>query len=92
MARVLRVELDGMGSLMKGHGARELIISVTGRAPMWSSVRRGWSLQETTARDIVAAAEGLGWEVVITGPGAISVAKPMAEAPKRAGVIEGGLW
>lgn len=66
--RVLHVVLDGYGSLVKGPGARELVILATGRAPVWSSIRRGWSVQETTARDCVAAAEIRNYDVVITGP------------------------
>lgn len=74
--RVLEVELAGVGSLVKGFGSRDLIISVTGRAPMWSSTRRGWSLQEATARDVVAAAEALHYDVVMTGRRAVVASTP----------------
>ena len=88
--RVIEVELAGMGSLVRGHGSRELIIDVTGRAPMWSSVSRGWSLQETTARDVVAAAESRGYDVVITGPRVGRDANPAHTrvVPRT----EAGLW
>ena len=66
--RTLEAELDGYGSLVKGYGARELVIAVTGRAPVWSAIRRGWSVQESTARDVLAAADERGYHVVITGP------------------------
>lgn len=88
--RVLEVELAGMGSLVRGYGSRELIIDVTGRAPMWSSIHRGWSLQETTARDVVAAAESRGYDVVITGPRAAREMNP-AHTP-AAPEPEAGLW
>jgi hypothetical protein len=87
--RVLEVELAGMGSLVRGFGSREIVISVTGRAPVWSSIRRGWSLQETTARDVVAAAEARGYDVVITGPRAAADHNP-ANTP--AAQTEAGLW
>lgn len=80
--RVLEVELAGVGSLVRGsHGTRDLVVSVTGRAPVWSSVRRGWSLQEGTARDVVAAAERAGWDVVVTGPR--TAANEHYRAPER---------
>ena len=66
--RVLDAELNGCASLVKGPGSRELVIEVSGRAPVWSSVRRGWSLQEHTARDVIAAAEARFYDIVITGP------------------------
>ena len=66
--RVLEAELNGCASLVKGPGSRELVIEVSGRAPVWSSVRRGWSLQEHTARDVIAAAEARFYDIVITGP------------------------
>ena len=74
--RVLEVELAGMGSLVRGPGSRDLIVEVTGRAPVWSSIRRGWSLQESTVRDVVAAAELAGFDVVITGRRAAAHAPP----------------
>ena len=70
--RVLEVELDGFGSLVRGPGARELVITVTGRPPVWSSIRRGFSVQEKTARDVVAAAELRFYDIVITGRRAVS--------------------
>lgn len=87
--RVLEVELAGMGSLVRGYGARELIIDLTGRPPMWSSIRRGWSLQESTARDVVAAAESRGYDVVITGPRAVD--RNPAHTPAAPTEV-GGLW
>lgn len=65
--RVLEVELDGYGSLVRGHGSRDLVILITGRPPVWSGLRRGWSVKEVTARDVVAAAEIRNYDIVITG-------------------------
>lgn len=67
--RVLEVELAGVGSIVRGPGARELVILVArgNRAPVWSHVRRGWSVQEHTARDVIAAAEVRNYDVVIAG-------------------------
>lgn len=87
---MLEVEMAGMGSLVRGYGSRELIIDLTGRPPMWSSIRRGWSLQESTARDVVAAAEARGYDVVITGPRAVD--RNPANTPAAASAEGGGLW
>ena len=57
--RVLEVELSGHGSLVRGPGARELLVeeSPTSRPPVWIPRLRGWSCQEHTARNVVARAE-----------------------------------
>ncbi|MCW2736101.1 hypothetical protein [Nocardioides sp.] len=88
--RVLEVEFAGVGSLVRGYGSRDIVISVTGRAPLWSSVRRGWSLQESSARDVVAAAEALNYDVVITGRRAVE--RNPANTPRAAAPDPGGLW
>lgn len=64
---VLEVELDGQGSLVRGYGSRDLYERVVGRPPVYIPRLRGWSCQERTARNIVALAESLGYDVVITG-------------------------
>jgi hypothetical protein len=89
--RVLEVELAGCGSLVRGYGSRDLVMSITGRTPVWSTVRRGWSLQETTARDVIAAAEVHGYDVVITGPRASDRSNP-ANTPRPLPDPGGGLW
>lgn len=66
--RLLRVELRRHASLVAGPGAHELIRECTGRLPVWVSKRRAFSVQEDTARDVVALAETLGYDVEITGP------------------------
>ncbi len=64
---VLEVELCGLGSLVRGYGSREMVETVTGRAPVWIPRLRGWSCQEQTARNVVALAESKGYDVTITG-------------------------
>jgi hypothetical protein len=87
---VLEVEFSGMGSIVRGPGARELVVEVSGRAPVWLALHRGYSVQETTARDVVAAAEARNYDVVITGRQALPVPPPSPD------VVEvdpgGGLW
>lgn len=73
--RVLEVEFDGVGSLMRGHGSRELIAEVVGRPPVWRTLAHGWSVQEHTARDVVALAEERGYDIVILGPLATRLAR-----------------
>ena len=66
--RVLEVEMAGHASVVRGPGARELVILVTGRAPVWVSRAHGFSVQAATAKDVVAAAEVRNYDVVVTGP------------------------
>jgi hypothetical protein len=65
---VLEVELAGYGSVVRGYGSRELVARVTNRPPVYIPAVHGWSVQESTAADVVAAAERAGYDVVITGP------------------------
>ncbi|MCH1867075.1 hypothetical protein [Nocardioides sp. CFH 31398] len=65
---MLEVEFDDVGSLVRGHGSRELVTEVTGRPPMWRTLARGWSVQEHTARDVVALAERRNYDIVVLGP------------------------
>lgn len=91
--RVLEVELAGYGSLVRGHGARELVELVTGRPPVWSSVRRGWSIQETTARDVIAAAEIRNYDILVIGPRQVEeiYSKPVVPVFEQADP-GAGLW
>ncbi len=65
---VLRVEMDGYSSLVSGYHAAELVQAVRNRRPVWISRCRGYSVSEETARDVTAAAEARGYDVVTTGP------------------------
>jgi hypothetical protein len=71
--RVLEVELAGVASVVRGYGSRDLVTTVTGRPPTWRPARHGWSVQESTAADVVAAAERLNYDIVITGPRAVAL-------------------
>lgn len=75
--RVLEVELNRHDSIVRGPGASELLMQVSGRRQVWSNQRRGFSCQERTARDTIAAAERLNYDIVITGPrAAVEPARP----------------
>lgn len=65
--RVLEVELDRHQSILRGHGSREILIQITGRAPVWVASARGWSCQEHSARSSVALAEHLGYDIEVIG-------------------------
>lgn len=46
---------------IRGHGSRELLMELRGgRAPVWSSLGRGWVVQPHTASDFIAVAESRG--------------------------------
>jgi hypothetical protein len=80
-----------MGSIVRGPGARELVVEVSGRAPVWLALHRGYSVQETTARDVVAAAEARNYDIVIAGRQALPVPTP-TPAPAVEVDPGGGLW
>lgn len=92
--RVLQVDLDGYGSLVRGYGSRELLFDLTGRAPVWSNIRRGWSVQEKTARDVIAAADARGFDVLIAGSRKVRLPDPVPIAETIDEVIDtvAGLW
>lgn len=92
---VLTVELSGFGSLVSGWRARELCEQETGRPPLYVPRLRGYSVQERTARNVIARAEALGYDVVITGGRTrrerlldALMAAPVPRLPDR----ESGLW
>ena len=92
---VLTVELGGVGSLVSGYRARDLCEQVTGRAPVYIPRLRGYSCQEHTAKDVVALAERLGYDVVVVGRRTrreqlldVLMAAPAPRTPDR----ESGLW
>lgn len=89
--RVLEFEANSrVDWLIRGHGARRLLIESTGRPQVWSPTRRGFSCQERTALDVLALAECYGYEVVITGPRGVQqeTSPPVAEADEP----ESSLW
>lgn len=49
----------------RGHGSRELLTAVTGRAPLWGSRVRAWHCQPRTSADAMALAESWGWRVEV---------------------------
>ncbi len=53
-------------AVASGWGSRDLLTELRGRAPAWSNRPRGWAIQPTTARDLVALAELRGYDVTIT--------------------------
>jgi hypothetical protein len=78
--RVLEVELNNAyDALVRGPCAHQLVIEVTGRVGVWSRQRRGYAVQERTARTIVALAEHLNYDVLISGPRARQVVRPQLE-------------
>ena len=64
---VIEVELAGVGSLVRGFRARQLCEKVTGRAPVYIPLARGYSCQEKTAKDVIAIAEAQGFDVLEIG-------------------------
>ena len=72
----LSIELAGCGSLVRGYGSRDLVEEVSGRPPVWMSRLRGWSIQEWTARKVVALAETRGYDITI-----IEARSPAARTP-----------
>lgn len=68
MSRRLYVTLDprGVWGEVSGYGSRDLIVELRGRPPVYNSHTRAWCVQDSTARDIIAAAEARGFEVVVT--------------------------
>ena len=61
------VTVDGYDSLVSGPGSRDMVEGVTGRPPTWSRYRRGWVVQEHTARRVIALAESYRCDIVISG-------------------------
>lgn len=64
----LYVTLDpaGVWGEVSGYGSRDLIVELRGRPPVYNSRTRAWCVQGSTARDIIAAAEARGYDVVVT--------------------------
>ncbi|MFT4010882.1 MAG: hypothetical protein QM655_12670 [Nocardioidaceae bacterium] len=58
---------------VRGHGARELLIDLKGRAPVWGTIARAWCVQAKTARDVIALAEARGYDIVVTREEAVTL-------------------
>ena len=68
--RRLEVEFTSPScALVRGYGSRELIVDMVGRAPVWATLSRGWVVQPSKVRDLIAAAESRGYEVTTIGSG-----------------------
>lgn len=74
--RHIVVTLEGRSATVRGYGSRSLIMDITGRAPMYLSRRRAWDCRASTARDVIAHAERLGYRVTVSGE-----AKPAKPSP-----------
>ncbi|WP_214055973.1 hypothetical protein [Nocardioides aquaticus] len=61
------MEIDRHQSILRGRGSREILIQITGRAPVWVASARGWSCQERSARSSIALAEHLGYDIEVIG-------------------------
>lgn len=89
----LSIELAGYGSLVRGYKAREIVEEVTSRPPVWMSRLRGWSVQERTARDVVAVAERRGYDITVIGPvRAVPTAPTSPVEDASPDEPESGLW
>lgn len=67
MTRRIEIELDRHASLVRGRNARTLVEQASGKAPVWIFRRRGWSCSEQSARDVLALAEVLHYEIAVVG-------------------------
>jgi hypothetical protein len=91
MTRTLEVELETRHcAFVRGHGSRALLTQMmNGKPPVWSRSQRAWTVSERTARNVIAAAEHQGFNVVITGPRAVQSAQV---SPGEHSDPGGGLW
>lgn len=65
-ARVLQVaHATPSCDYFRGYGSRELLTEVLGRAPLWGSRVRAWSIGPWHTPDAIALAESRGWRVEI---------------------------
>lgn len=71
MRRVLEVEHASPSCLyVRGRGARAIVETAIGAAPVWGSRARAWIAAPHRMADIAAAAESRGMEVVVIEAGA----------------------
>lgn len=84
-------------ALVTGYGARDLIMKVTKRSPVWATVSRGWVIQPSIIRDLVAVIERKGWDCTIVGetvadPGIVSTLGRHLPEPEPEPEPESALW
>lgn len=81
-------------AFVRGYGSRDLLVDLTGRAPVWVSTLRAWSCQTTTANDLVAACEARSIPVEVVGVDRIyTLAGADRRADEAAGAeARGELW
>jgi hypothetical protein len=95
--RVLEVDFHSAHDcIVRGPGAGQILIGLTGRQQVYSPSRRGYSVQERTARNAIAAAERLGYDVTVAGPRSapardvtVAASKPEGPTPPE---TESSLW
>ena len=67
-ARLLVTFENQNAATVAGWRSRELLEELTGRAPLYMPLRRGWYTRPKTARDLIAVAQSRGWAVEIGQP------------------------
>lgn len=77
---------------VRGYGSRDLLKAVTGKSPVWATLRRAWVTQPHAVADLAALAESHGYTVDITGGASV-----ITDAKPGVPVFEctdpaGGLW
>lgn len=82
-------------ALVTGYGAREAIMAVTKRPPVWATISRAWVIQPGIVRDLVAIIELRGWDVTVVGETGTKTAVALATATTSPGEEPDpghGLW
>lgn len=91
----LEVEFESKwAALIRGPASWQLCRDAAHRRPVWSRKGRGWIVTERTARDVVAAAEQGGLNVVVVGPRAAGLEHQDHDVDQHQDhdVEEPGLW
>ena len=70
MSRHVEAEIyNKYAVFVRGHGTRDALVAVVGKAPVWSTQRRAWVCSERTFRErLLPHLEHLNYSVTITGP------------------------
>lgn len=77
MSRCILIVLEGREMRVRGYGARELLVDVIGRPPMWSRTDRAWCAQAHRLADLEALAQRLGYVIAVEGDLPTPVAVPV---------------